>query len=221
MSERELVKCHNHPERPAVARCVVGAEPLCGECVREADGRYYCAEHVPAAEPRARAAPAGRWRPAYLLAAAAVVAALWGVLFLLRPAAKEGAAFYREETAGARLAEVAAAAENFKKDMGRYPTPAEGLGVLVKQPPAGGERWLGPYLPASAVKGGAVVDANGKALGYRVGPDGKPVVTAPGADGVLGTADDKAVTLDGKKPGGLPTKFPGFRDFVGLPPSEK
>lgn len=53
------------------------------------------------------------------------------------------------------------AIEAFRLDMGRYPTNAEGLQVLV-QTPGGDARWRGPYL-----KGNVPLDPWGSAYQYR------------------------------------------------------
>ena len=38
--------CGSHPGEPALARCVVCARPLCGDCALERDGRSVCRVHV-------------------------------------------------------------------------------------------------------------------------------------------------------------------------------
>lgn len=50
--------------------------------------------------------------------------------------------------AGAQVKMLRGAVENFRLDVGRYPTPQEGLAVLAKAPtdPALATRWRGPYL---------------------------------------------------------------------------
>jgi general secretion pathway protein G len=214
MAERELVRCERHPARPAVARCVTCGRALCAECARLADGRYYCAEE--AAGARAEEAPArrpsGGLRPALLLAVAAAVGLAWGALALMRPAMEAGAAFYRAELTRARLADVASAADDFKKDVGRYPTREEGLRALVEEP-AGVDGWLGPYLPESYVTEGAVVDAAGRPLGYRAS-ESEHVVLAVGADGEAGTADDVKLRLEGRAAKKRRPAFPSLWGFL-------
>jgi general secretion pathway protein G len=213
MAERELVKCERHPDRPAVATCVECGRPLCGECAAAVDGRYYCAADAPAAG--AESAPRPRTRglsPGFLFIVAAAVGVSWGALALLKPVMESGAKLYRGELTRARLADVAAAADDFKRDMGRYPTPEEGLGALVKEPP-GAEKWLGPYLPQSHVAGGAVVDAAGKPLGYRASAN-EHVVFAAGADGELGTADDVKLRLEGRTKKKPSPAFPSLWGFL-------
>ena len=41
---------------------------------------------------------------------------------------------------------IAKALEQYRLDMGRYPSAGEGLAVLVQSPTAATERWRGPYL---------------------------------------------------------------------------
>ena len=214
MGERELVRCERHPSRPAVATCVVCGKAVCAECADVVDGKYYCRRDVPAAEAE-EARPSrrsGGLRPGLLLAVAAAVGVSWGALALLKPVMESGAKLYRSELTRARVADVAAAADDFKRDVGRYPTPEEGLGALVEEPP-GGEDWLGPYLPESYVADGAVVDAAGEPLGYRASPN-EHVVFAAGADGELGTADDVKLRLEGRTNKSPSPAFPSLWGFV-------
>lgn len=89
----------------------------------------------------------------------------------------------KARTAKLQLQNIASALEFYAGDVGRYPTAAEGLKALVKQP-AGAEDWRGPYLREEAL----VRD-----------PWGRPCVYEPGAEG----AEFKISSLgsDGK-PGG-------------------
>ena len=146
-----------------------------------------------AARPRGRC---GGLRPGVLRGVAAALCVTWAALALMKPVMESGAKLYRSELTRARLAEVAAAGDDFKRDVGRYPTPEEGLRALVEEPP-GGEGWLGPYLPETSVVDGAVVDAAGEPLGYRASPN-EHVVFAAGADGELGTADDVKLRFEGR-----------------------
>jgi general secretion pathway protein G len=212
--EREVVRCERHPNRPAVATCVACGKPVCAECAEVVDGRYYCREDRPAAEaeaarPRTRS---GALRPWFLLAVAAAVAVAWGALALLRPVMESGAKYYRAEMTRARLGEVAAAAGDFKKDVGRYPTQEEGLAALIKEPAEAGE-WLGPYLPETYVADGAVVDADGLPLGYRASAN-EHVVLAVGADGKPGTADDVKLRFEGRAEEKRRPAFPSLWGFA-------
>ncbi len=214
MDERELVRCERHRDRPAVATCVVCGKAVCAECAAVVDGKYYCRRDVPAAEAE-EARPSrrsGGLRPGLLLAVAAAVGVSWGALALLKPVMESGAKLYRSELTRARVAEVAAAADDFKRDVGRYPTQEENRGALVEEPPDV-EDWLGPYLPETSVVDGAVVDAAGEPLGYRASPN-EHVVFAVGADGELGTADDVKLRLEGRKEKGPSPAFPSLGGFV-------
>jgi len=214
MAERELVRCERHPDRPAVARCVTCGNALCAECAEAVDGKYYCPEHVPAAgaeeaQPRR---PSGRLRAGLLIAVAAAVGLSWGALALLKPVMEKGAAFYRVEMTRERLVAVADAADDFKKDVGRYPTQEEGLRALVEEPPEA-EAWLGPYLADTFLVNGVVVDADGRPLGYHAS-EKEHVVFAVGADGNPGTADDVKLRLEGRENEAPAPAFPSLWGFI-------
>ena len=213
MKERDITKCVRHPARPAVARCVVCGEPVCEECARLANGKYYCGRDVPPPEekPATPKLHTGRLRPGLLLALAVAVGVAWGALALLRPAMEWGAEFYQGELTRARLDDVADAADYYKRDMHRYPTTKEGLIALVKEPP--GDDWLGPYLPESYVVDGAVADAAGKPLAYKSSAN-EHVVTAAGKDGELGTADDVKLRFEGRAERERRPAFPSLWGFL-------
>jgi len=85
----------------------------------------------------------------------------------------------RSKTAQVQLETVAASVEMFRSDVGRYPSQAEGLQVLITQP-GDGEGWTGPYVKSSKV----LQDPWGNALQYRAGEDGRTfLVSSLGADG--------------------------------------
>jgi len=206
-----MVKCQRHPDRDAVARCVVCRDELCPECARTANGKYYCPAHAPASDPAAAANRAGPFRPLILVLIGVLVAGLWVGLWFLRPFAADSTKVYAEALTQQRLTAVADALDGFKKDMGRYPTAEEGLRALIKEPPAGG-KWLGPYIASTYVKNGAVVDAAGKPFGYRI-EGGDHVLVAPGKDGLVGSGDDARLVLEkrtNEKPLG-----PGFEGLFG------
>ncbi|MGD8717625.1 MAG: type II secretion system protein GspG [Candidatus Zixiibacteriota bacterium] len=215
MSDREILKCSRHPDRPAVARCVQCAEPLCAECARPSDGKFYCPEHVPGPEAEVRQVlrKTGRWRPALLVILAVVIGGSWGAMVLLRPAAEWAATYYQEELTRARLAEVADAADDFKDDMGRYPTQEEGLRALVEEPEDGAE-WFGPYLGDAYLVDGVAVDVAGRPLSYRA-REGEHVLVAVGADGKAGTADDEELRLEGRVANEKAQVFPNLRESLG------
>lgn len=62
-----------------------------------------------------------------------------------------------------QIQNTATALESFRLDVGRYPTPEEGLKSLIERP-EGVERWKGPYLSRSSVP----QDGWGRELRYRV-----------------------------------------------------
>ena len=84
------------------------------------------------------------------------------------------------------------ALELFRIDVGRYPTPAEGLEVLVK--PVGTiPGWNGPYLAKSDLP----ADPWGRAYVYESGGQGGPafVIKSYGGDGKEGgTGEDADIT---------------------------
>lgn len=83
----------------------------------------------------------------------------------------------RAKTAQMQLETIAAGVEMFRADVGRYPTDAEGLGVLLNQP-GGAEGWTGPYLKNPKV----MKDPWGNDVTYQVQGRGF-VVRSLGADG--------------------------------------
>ncbi|HEX7761134.1 MAG TPA: type II secretion system major pseudopilin GspG [Caulobacteraceae bacterium] len=88
----------------------------------------------------------------------------------------------RAKAAQLQLETLATAVENFRSDVGRYPTQQEGLQVLV-QPPSGVEGWVGPYSKTKALKD----------------PWGQPVLYVPTSDGR--SFEVESLGADGK-PGG-------------------
>ena len=92
------------------------------------------------------------------------------------------------QVARAQMQALGAALDQFRLDMGRYPTTAEGLAVLTRSPP-GEPRWRGPYL-----KKDAPPDPWGRPYDYRspgergdyelatLGKDGRPGGEGEAAD---------------------------------------
>lgn len=82
----------------------------------------------------------------------------------------------RRSTAQQDIAAIGVALDAFDKDTGRYPTEAEGLGVLAV-PPTGLAGWQGPYLrkiPTRDPWGNSYVYHGDRPDGYlllSVGPD--------------------------------------------------
>jgi general secretion pathway protein G len=83
------------------------------------------------------------------------------------------------------------AIENFRLDVGRYPTPQEGLAVLTSRPTeqAAAGRWRGPYTD-----GEIPLDPWKNPFQYSVpGPNGQPfALYSLGADGKRGGEGDAA-----------------------------
>jgi general secretion pathway protein G len=82
--------------------------------------------------------------------------------------------------------------DNFRLDVGRYPTTEEGLNALVVKP-ADADNWTGPYL-----KKGVPLDPWGHAYVYQVpGTKGDYAVISYGRDGRPGgTGEDADVTSE-------------------------
>jgi general secretion pathway protein G len=96
-----------------------------------------------------------------------------------------------------QIQSVMAAVETMRLDIGRYPTQAEGLKLLV-EPPTGGDGdtggWRGPYLDAAVP-----LDPWGAAYVYTapVQPDERPDILSYGGDGKAGGAGVAAdITLN-------------------------
>jgi general secretion pathway protein G len=90
------------------------------------------------------------------------------------------------ETARIQVDALGAAVDAFHLDTGRFPTPEEGLRVLVERP-ASATEWEGPYLR----KRESLTDPWGHAYGYRV--PGKGIdyeIYSFGADGQAGGEGD-------------------------------
>jgi len=92
----------------------------------------------------------------------------------------------RYAAAQADISGFAMALKDFRRDVGRYPTAAEGLAVLLV-PPASARGWRGPYLQRLPV------DPWGNPYVYVPATGSTPPrVISAGPDGVQGNADDLA-----------------------------
>lgn len=88
----------------------------------------------------------------------------------------------RTQTAHVQAKNIEAALELFKLDAGRYPTPEEGLGALVKAP-ASDPQWNGPYIADA----GALNDPWGRPYQFKApGDHGEIDVWSNGSDGQPG-----------------------------------
>jgi general secretion pathway protein G len=88
----------------------------------------------------------------------------------------------RAKAAELQLKSVAASVEQFREDVGRYPTAQEGLSVLLKAP-AGAENWTGPYAESA----NAITDPWGRPVLYIVDDKNHRFhVETLGADGAPG-----------------------------------
>lgn len=84
----------------------------------------------------------------------------------------------RTQTAKVQIENISASLDHFQLDVGRYPTPEEGLDALVKAPP-NAPNWNGPYLK----KASGLVDPWGSKYVYLVpGKHGEADVYTLGSD---------------------------------------
>ena len=94
--------------------------------------------------------------------------------------------YSRHAAALADISCCAAALKDFRRDVGRYPTAAEGLAALLV-PPASARGWRGPYLRRIPL------DPWGNPYVYvPVTGSAPPQVISAGPDGVQGNADEFA-----------------------------
>ncbi len=86
------------------------------------------------------------------------------------------------QTTQTQIEQLGSALDMFRLEVGRYPTTAEGLEALIRQPP-GVSRWNGPYLRRSTIP----TDAWGNEFVYRSpGEHGPYDLLSYGADGSPG-----------------------------------
>lgn len=81
----------------------------------------------------------------------------------------------------AQISQTATAVEQFRTDVGRYPTEQEGLKALIEAP-VGVENWRGPYLEKRTTP----KDAWRRELIYRADKDYDYKIISLGADGKEG-----------------------------------
>lgn len=102
----------------------------------------------------------------------------------------------RAKAAQLQLKSTLSAVELFREDVGRYPTQAEGLAVLLKTPP-GADAWTGPYVEDSV----ALNDPWGQPILYTLTANGRPQVKTLGADGKPGgSSADRDIVLPNPTP---------------------
>lgn len=96
----------------------------------------------------------------------------------------------KQRTARLQIASLETAIDLFELDVGRLPTEEEGLEVLVTQPAAGADGWLGPYLARETLPLDPwnhayvlVIDTDGRAFHVMsFGADGREGGDGAGAD---------------------------------------
>lgn len=153
-------------------------------------------DHSPAQPPTARGA--GGAKPAFLVRMAAftllellVVVAIIGLL-----AGYVGPKYFGQlgkaevKAARAQIDAIEKALDQYRLDVGRYPSSEQGLNALIS-PPGGVSKWAGPYL-----KKGLPLDPWSKPYLYKSpGEHGEVDVFSYGRDGAPGgNADDADIT---------------------------
>ncbi|MEM9030164.1 MAG: type II secretion system major pseudopilin GspG [Pseudomonadota bacterium] len=94
----------------------------------------------------------------------------------------------RTKAAKIQIEGFATALELYRMDVGRYPTPEEGLSALVQRP-SNADTWNGPYLRKTAVP----KDPWGNAYVLQKAPTGQPyLIVSHGSDGKPGGDGDAA-----------------------------
>ena len=89
--------------------------------------------------------------------------------------------------AKAQIAAFGKALDQYRLDVGRYPTAEQGLTVLVRKPD-NAKKWNGPYL-----SGDMPLDPWGNPYRYRnTGPNGEYEIMSYGNDGLPGGTGDAA-----------------------------
>lgn len=143
--------------------------------------------------------PAGRRvrrEAGYTLTEILVVMAVIGLIAaVLTPGLVGQLGRARAKTAQLQLNNIASGVEMFRSDVGRYPTEAEGLQVLLA-PPTDIEGWTGPYVKEAKV----LTDPWGNKVAYKLVDAGRTfMVTSFGADGVEnGTGRDRDLVSTGQ-----------------------
>jgi general secretion pathway protein G len=108
-----------------------------------------------------------------------VVLAIMGLLAaIVAPQVLRYLGTSRTQVAKVQIENISAALDHFQLDVGRYPTPQEGLDALVKAPPTAAN-WNGPYLKQAS----ALQDPWGQKYVYTIpGKHGEVDVYSLGAD---------------------------------------
>ena len=136
---------------------------------------------------RPRSAGAAGSDAGYTLTEMLVVIAIIGLIAaVLTPSLMGQLGRARVKSAQLQLESVAAAVEMFRSDVGRYPTQAEGLRVLLVEP-AEVEGWTGPYVKSA----NTLKDPWTGEIQYRALDEGTFEVVSLGSDRKAGGSGTK------------------------------
>ena len=118
-----------------------------------------------------------------LIVVSAILALLGG---LVGPKVLDYLGKAKSRTAIVQIAELEKTLDNFKLDVGRYPTTEEGLDALVKRP-ASANLWSGPYIKEVPKD-----PWNNPYMFANLGVGGGVEILSLGADGVAGGEGENA-----------------------------
>jgi general secretion pathway protein G len=134
-------------------------------------------------KPSSKPSPVRDDRGLTLVEMLVVLAILALVVGLVAPRVVDYFGRAKSTTAKLQIENLAAGLDLFRLDVGRYPSPAEGLAALAQRP-AALPAWKGPYIKGDGVP----ADPWGRPYTYRIpGRDGRAYdLLSLGADGVPG-----------------------------------
>jgi general secretion pathway protein G len=112
-----------------------------------------------------------------------VLAIIGVILALVAPRLIDQFDKSKSVAAQAQLRSIESALASLRIDVGRYPTNAEGLALLIQPSAELADSWQGPYLASDLPQ-----DPWGKPYVYRQAADGlgRPVIGTLGSDGKAG-----------------------------------
>lgn len=139
--------------------------------------------------------PVASWVRGFTLLELLVVIVIIGLISgLVLPRYFDTVGKSKAKVAKAQMTALERALEQYRLDVGAFPTNEQGLQALMVRP-AGAQRWEGPYLKKAVPE-----DPWGNAYVYKVAPSMKDIeLTSLGSDGRPGgEGDAKDVSLSDK-----------------------